>query len=63
VREFREMIISTSGGSKGGVMSVGSGDSDTRGASTSSSETSYEMAIKIFCSLHLCPVKYLSLQL
>jgi hypothetical protein len=27
VRAFREMIGSTSGGSEGGVMSVGSGDS------------------------------------
>jgi hypothetical protein len=63
VRAFREMISSTLGGSEGGVMSVGVGDTNKRGASTSSSETSSEMAIKIFCSLHLCPEKYLSSQL
>jgi hypothetical protein len=39
-------------------MLVGSGDLDTRGASTSS-----EMAIKIYCSLHLCLEKYFSSQL
>jgi hypothetical protein len=62
VREFREMTSSTSGGYVGGVMLVGSGDIDTRGASTSSSKTSFDMAIKIFCSLNLCPRKYLSTQ-
>jgi hypothetical protein len=41
-------------------MSVGLGETDIRGASTSSSETSYEMSIKIFFSLHLCPGKYFS---
>ena len=44
-------------------MLVGSGDSDTRGVLTSYSEISSKMAIKIFCSLHLWPRKYLSLQL
>jgi hypothetical protein len=63
VRAFREMTNSSSGGSEGGVMSVGSGDTNTRGASTSSFETSSKMAIKIFCSLHLCPKKYFSSQL
>jgi hypothetical protein len=63
VREFREIIGYTSGGSEGGVMSVGLSDMVTRAASTSSSETSFEMAIKIFYSLHLCPGKYLSSQL
>jgi hypothetical protein len=58
-----EMIGSTSGWSEGGVMLVGSGDSNIRGASTSYSETSSEMSIKRFCSLHLCPGKYLSSQL
>jgi hypothetical protein len=48
---------------EGGVTSVGSGDIDTRGDSTSSSETSFEMAIKRFFSLHLCPGNYLSSQL
>jgi hypothetical protein len=51
VRELREIAGYTSGGSEGGVMSVISGDSDI--VSTSSSEISLEMAIKIFCSLHL----------
>jgi hypothetical protein len=55
VRELREMTGSTLGGSEGGVMSVISGDLDTRGVSTSSYEISSEMAIKIFCSLHLWP--------
>jgi hypothetical protein len=32
MRAFREMTGSTLGGSKGGVMSVGAGDTDTRGA-------------------------------
>jgi hypothetical protein len=63
VRALREMTGSTSGGSEGGVMSVDSGDSDTRGVSTSSSEISSEMAIKSFCSLHLWPGKYVSSQL
>jgi hypothetical protein len=63
VRALREMTGSTSGGSEGGVMSVGSGDTDTRGTSTSSFEISFEMALKSFCSLHLCPGKYLSSQL
>jgi hypothetical protein len=63
VRALREMTGSTSGGSEGGVMSVESGDSDTRGVSTSSYEISSKMAIKIFCSLHLWPRKYLSSQL
>ena len=63
VRALRQMTGSTSGGSEGGVMSVISGDLDTRGVSTSSSEISSEMAIKIFCSLRLWPEKYLSLQL
>jgi hypothetical protein len=40
VRELREMMGSTSGGSEGGVVSVISGDSDTRGVLTSSSEIS-----------------------
>jgi hypothetical protein len=43
VREFREMIVSTLGGSESGVMSVGSGDSTIGGASKSSSETSSKM--------------------
>jgi hypothetical protein len=55
MREFREMTGSTSGGSEGGVMSLGSVDMATRGSSTSSSEASFEMAIKKLCSLHLCP--------
>jgi hypothetical protein len=55
MRELREMTSSTLGGSEGGVMSVDSGDSDTEGVSSSSSEISSEMAIKIFCSLHLWP--------
>jgi hypothetical protein len=38
---------------EGGDMSVGSSDMATRGASTSSSETSSKMAIIFFCSLHL----------
>jgi hypothetical protein len=63
MRSFREMMGSTSGGSEGGVMFVGSCHIDRRGASTSSSTTSSDMAIKIFCSLHLCPGKYLSSQL
>jgi hypothetical protein len=63
VRELREMTGSTLGGSERGVMLVISGDSDTRGVSTSSSEMSSEMAIKIFCSLHLWPKKYFSSQL
>jgi hypothetical protein len=63
VRAFREMTGSTLGGSEGGVMSMVSGDSDTRGVSTSCSEISFEMEIKIFCSLHLWPEKYLSSQL
>jgi hypothetical protein len=63
VRELREMTSSTSGGSEGGVMSVVSGESDTRGFSTSLYEISSEMAIKIFCSLHLWLEKYLSSQL
>jgi hypothetical protein len=46
VRALREMMGSNSGGSEGGVMSVISGDSDTRGVSTSSFEISSEMAIK-----------------
>jgi hypothetical protein len=49
------MTGSTYGGSEGGVRSIGSGNSTIGGASTSSSETSSEMAIKNFCSLHLCP--------
>jgi hypothetical protein len=60
VRALREMTDSTSGGFEGGVMLVVSGDSDTRGVSTSSSEISSYMAIKRFCSLHLWPEKYLS---
>jgi hypothetical protein len=40
VREFREMTSSTSEGSKGGDMSMGLGDSDTREVSTSSFATS-----------------------
>jgi hypothetical protein len=44
-------------------MSMGLGDTDIRGASTSSSETSSKMAIQRFCSLHLCSEKYLSSQL
>jgi hypothetical protein len=63
VRSFMEMIGFTLGGSEGGVMSMGLGDTHTRGASTLTYETSFEMAIKIFCSLHLCPRKYLSSQL
>jgi hypothetical protein len=63
VRALMEMTGSTSGGSKGGLMLVESGDSGTRGVSTSSSEISSEMAIKRFCSLHLWPEKYLSSQL
>jgi hypothetical protein len=43
-------------------MSVVSGDSDIRGVSKSSSEISFEMAIQIFCSLHLWLRKYLSSQ-
>jgi hypothetical protein len=58
VRTLREMTGSTLGGSEGGVMSMVSGDSDTRGVSTS-----FEMAIKRFCSLHLWPGKYFSSQL
>jgi hypothetical protein len=53
-----ELTNSTSGGSEGGVMPVGLGDTKTRGSSTSS-----EMAIKIFFSLHLCLEKYFSSQL
>jgi hypothetical protein len=63
MRALREMTGSTLGGSEGGVMSMISGDSDTRGVSTSSSEISSEMALKRFCSLHLWPEKYLSSQL
>jgi hypothetical protein len=63
VRAFREMTGSNLGGSEGGVMSMVLGDSDTRGVSTSSSEISSKMAIKIFCYLHLWPEKYLSSQL
>jgi hypothetical protein len=63
VRALREMISSTSGGSEGGFMSVISGDLGTREVSTSSSEISSEMDIKILCSLHLWPRKYLSSQL
>jgi hypothetical protein len=37
VRALRGMTGSTSGGSEEGFMSVDSGDSDTRGVSTSSS--------------------------
>jgi hypothetical protein len=48
MRTFREMTDSTSGGSEGGVMSLGSGDKDVRGASTLSSETSFKMAIIFF---------------
>jgi hypothetical protein len=40
VRALREMNGSTLGGFEGGFMSVDSGDSDTRGVSTSSSEIS-----------------------
>jgi hypothetical protein len=49
--------------SEGGVMSLGSGDSATGAASTSSSQTPSKMAIKIFCYLQLCVRKYLSSQL
>jgi hypothetical protein len=63
VRAFMEITGSTSGGSEGGVMLVGSGDSTIGGESTSSSEKSSEMAIKNFFSLHLCPRKYFSSQL
>jgi hypothetical protein len=63
VRELREMAGSTLGGSEGGVMSVISGDSDTRGVSTSSYEISSKMSIKRFFSLHLWLEKYLSSQL
>jgi hypothetical protein len=63
VRALREMTGSTSRGSEGGLMSVDSGDSDIEGVSSSSSEISSEMAIKIFCSLHLWPGKYFSSQL
>jgi hypothetical protein len=60
VRALREMIGSTSGGLEGGFMSVISSDSGTRGVSKSSYGMSSKMAIKIFCSLHLWPGKYLS---
>jgi hypothetical protein len=60
VRALREMTGSTSGGSEGGVMLMDSGDLDTRGVSTSSSEIYSEMAIKIFCYLHLWSGKWLS---
>jgi hypothetical protein len=63
VRALREIKGSTLGGFEGGVMSVDSGDSNTRGISTSSFEISLEMAIKSFCYLHLWPGKYLSSQL
>ena len=48
VRALREIISSTLGGPEGGVMSVDSSDSDTRGVSTSSSKISSDMAIKFF---------------
>jgi hypothetical protein len=63
VRALRQMPGSTSGGSEGGVMLVISGDSDTRGVSTSSFEISSEMAIKRFFSLHLWHGKYFSSKL
>jgi hypothetical protein len=63
LRAFREMTGSSSRGYKGGVMPEVSGDIDTRGASTSSSETSSEMAVKTFCSLNLLPQKYFPSQL
>jgi hypothetical protein len=53
MKSLREMAGSTSGGSKGGVMPVDSGDSNIEVVYSSSSEISSEMAIKIFCSLHL----------
>jgi hypothetical protein len=63
VREFKEMTGSTSAGSKGGIISVGSSDVDIREVSKSSSKISSDTAIQIFCSLHLWPGKYLSSQL
>jgi hypothetical protein len=63
VREFSKITNSTSGESKGGVRSVGSGSSATGESSTSSSETSLEMEIQILYSLHFFPGKYLSSQL
>ena len=49
MRALREMTGSTSGGFEGGVILVDSSDSDIEGVSSSSSEISSEMAMKIFC--------------
>jgi hypothetical protein len=60
VREFKEMIGSTSSWSEGRVISVGYGNYATGGVLISSLDKSLEMAINNFCSLHLCPKKYFS---
>jgi hypothetical protein len=63
VRAFKEMNGLTIGGSVGRVISYVLGNYVIRGVSISSSETSSEMAIRNFYSVHLCPEKYLSSQL
>jgi hypothetical protein len=57
VREFKEMSGSTLGGLMGSWVASGREGSSIRGTITSSSRTSSEMAIKSFCSIHLCPKK------
>jgi hypothetical protein len=63
MRECNEINGSTYGGLSSLVVTLGEGSSSIGESTTSSSTTSSKMAIKCFCSLHLCLGKCFSSQL